>query len=138
MSSKDIHSLVAIEHIYSIELIAMNGEEPGQFIVIDTTLLESTEIVFTSVNEAGDGDFAFQLREGDTDDYATHTLVADKDLLGLNMIIDDANQIFNQGYIGKKRFLSAAINASGVTVGRRVGAIIIADSPHRAPTDINF
>lgn len=137
MSSKDIHSLVAIEHIYSIELIAINGEEPGQFIVIDTRLLESIEVAFTSLNEAGDGSFAFQLRDGDSDDYATHTLVADKDLLGDNMIIDGVNQIFNQGYIGKKRFISAAINATGVTVGRRVGAIVMADSPRRAPININ-
>ncbi len=137
MSSKDIHSLFEIKHIFSIVIIPLDGIFIGTSQVIDTTLLESAEIAFTSLDESGDGSFAFRLREGDTDVYAAHTLVADKDLLGDNMIINGIDQIFNQGYIGKKRFLSAEIDASGVTFGRRVGAIIVADSPRRAPININ-
>lgn len=137
MASKDIHSLLEVQHIFASELINIPGDDPGLFIVIDTALLNSIEIAFTSVNEAGDGSFTFQLRDGESDDFATHILVADKDLLGDIMVIDGANQIFNQGYIGKKRFISAAILASGVTLGRRVGAIVVADTPIRAPININ-
>ena len=137
MSSHDIHSIVNIQHIFLIVLIQVNGVDVGNSKVIDTRFLLSTEFTFTSLNESGYGSFAFRLREGDTDVYAEHTLVADKDLLGDNMVINGVSQIFNQGYIGKKRFLSAEVDATGVTAGRRVGTIMMANTPRRAPININ-
>ncbi len=133
MAAHELHSILLAQYIFQIELLDANGVHSGADIVIDTLGFESIEFIMTSTDSAGDGDFNFVAKEGDTNIFADHTNVFEGDLLGDPMIITLPNQIQQQGYIGKKRFLSANILAFNVTTGRRVGVIVVANAPKHVP-----
>ena len=132
MASKDIHSLLEIDFLFNIDNITSNGIDIGSSIVFDAEGLLSAEFVMVSIDEGGDGTFNFVPKHGDTNVFSQHVNVPANELLGPSLTITQGNTISKQGYIGKKRFLSANIIASGVGEGRNVGVIIVANSPRRA------
>lgn len=135
MPAHEIHSKIVIDYLMRIDLFNSDGIKDGAQLVVDLGGLESVEMIATSTDQSGDGTFDVVMRHGDTDVYTEHLPVdPDGEILGPPALITTGNQLFKQGYAGKKRFLSAEIVAVGVTNGRRLGAILIANSPRHAPT----
>jgi len=132
MTATELHSKVITSFLFRIDQLTSNGVKTDGNLVVDTTGFESVEIVMVSTDDAGDGTFILVVKHGDTNVFSSHTDVLDEDLLGSQLIISSGNEILQQGYIGKKRFLSANIIASGVTSGRHVGVIAVADSPRHS------
>ena len=119
--------------------ITTNATTDGN-IAIDTAGFESVEFIFFNTDDFTDGDYLLNIFDGDTSNPASHTQVS-ATLLTQNapLLIDSsgANQVFKQGYFGKKRFVSVKIVSASVTVGARIGVISILDKVRRAPTPNN-
>lgn len=77
------------------------------------------------------GDATVTLEE--SDDGTTFTDVADADILGSEPTLA-ANNDYQFGYIGSKRYVRAVFSLGGET-NVAVSAMVIAGHPHTAPTD---
>lgn len=138
MAAHEIHSILLADVLFSIELIDSDGTKIGNQLVTDTLGFEAMEFIMASVDEAGDGLFSAIPKHGDTNVFSEHVDVPAEELLGPALFIEGGNKVVQQGYIGKKRFLSANILASVVTSGRRVGVILVSNAPKRAPVNVGI
>ena len=137
MSSREINSIIQQQFVFLIEDILSNGLKPGN-IVFDLAGFESVSFFIFSSDDWTDGVFELVPKHGDVEDTGQHVPVPADDLTNAAISITEHNQFLRIGYVGKKQFISADINVTGVTTGGTVGAIIIANTPRRAPTPLNI
>lgn len=80
-----------------------------------------------------DGTHAIDVQE--SDDNSTFTSVAASELQGTepSIVAADDNKMFVVGYKGTKRYLRAAVTASGTTSGGTYGASFVLANPRNAP-----
>lgn len=81
---------------------------------------------------AGAGDFAIAMQHSDTTTDGDFADVAAKDLLGALPATLEADTIYRQGYIGKKRYVRAVITKAGGT-SIAAGAVFVLGHPAMAP-----
>jgi type 1 fimbria pilin len=80
-----------------------------------------------------DGTHAIDIQE--SDDNATFTSVASSELQGAEPSIGaaDDNKMYVVGYKGTKRYIRAAVTASGTSSGGTYGASVLLANPRVAP-----
>lgn len=81
---------------------------------------------------AGDGDYVVTMQESDTTTDGDFVDVAAKDLLGTLPATLEADKAYQQGYIGKKRYVRAVITKAGGT-SIAAGAVFVLSHPAMAP-----
>ena len=139
MASREIDSRLTPFFVFDVQNITSNTTTLGG-IALDTSGFESVEFIFFNTDDFTDGIYTFDVFDGDTNNAASHTLVSADLLTQFHPILADfngPNQIFKQGYFGKKRFVSAQIISQAVTVGGRLGVVSVLDKVRRAPTPNN-
>jgi len=139
MANSEIHSVVRQGILFTIGGIVANGTFSGDR-TIDLAGLGSAEFLFFNTETPTDGDYVLVPRHGDVFDFAQHTDVPADQLLGPTAVIlnsQGGSQMFRQGYIGKKRFVSVAITATNVTVGADLGVFLLVDTARRAPLGLD-
>lgn len=136
MASREISSRIRPLVVFEITDLTANLTFPGQ-ISIDTSGFESAEFLFFAADNLTDGLYTFEARHGDDAAFGTHVPVPVAELIDIPPPIAILNQLFKVGYVGKKRFLSVDVIASGVTVGGGIGAFVILNTPRHAPTEGN-
>jgi len=137
MANSEIHSVIRQAILFTISDLVSNGTFSGD-LSLDLAGLGSAEFLFFNTTLATDGDFLLVPRHGDTNNFAQHVDVPVDQLVGPSLQIlnsGGASQMFRQGYIGKKRFISVAVTATNVTVGQFIGCFVIVDTGRHTPLD---
>jgi len=127
------HNIKVVPALSSVSVTAT-----GNGLTVDTNGFLSAELIVNT------GIFAFtgtekvsiKLQHGDEDDLADAVDVPAADLLGANIVLDDAADdvsTFRQGYIGKKRYIREVHTIVG-TVAAPIGMEFILGHPKRAAT----
>ncbi len=134
MASREIDSIVFPRIVLNITNITSNGTS-GNNVAVDTSGFESAEYLFFSTVDFTDGDYVLNVFAGSSSNPALHTQVPTDDLTSSDALtITQFDELFRIGYIGKERFVSASIAATNVTVGARIGAFVILNTPRHPPT----
>jgi hypothetical protein len=77
--------------------------------------------------------FTFEVQE--SDDNATFTAAADKDIRGAEPVISTANQVSQVSYIGNKRYIRAVVKTvAGTSPTLDCAAYVVLGHPAIAPT----
>jgi len=134
MTARDLHSITKKQFIFDIIQINSNGSLLGG-ISFDTAGSQSVEVYIFTADDSTDGDHALIIRHGDSEVAATHGTVPQEDLIGPNLEIVGTNSLDSQGYIGKKRFISAEVITSDLTTFGRVGVLVVSDHLRHSETD---
>lgn len=93
-------------------------------------------VVVVQTGAITDGTHTIEVQEsaddGATDPYAA---VADADLQGTEPAIGptDDNKVYEIGYIGRKRYIRAAVTVAGATSGGAYAATVVRGLPRKAP-----
>lgn len=101
---------------------------------VDLSGFNAASVVFSGGAIGGTSpSFAFELQE--SDDNATFTTVADKDLRGAKPVITAANQVSQVAYLGYKRYIRAVLKTvSGTSPTLDCAAHIILGHATSVPT----
>lgn len=101
---------------------------------VDLSGFSAASVVFSNGAIGGTTpSFTFEVQE--SDDNATFTAVADKDLRGVEPVITTATQVSQVGYIGYKRYIRAVLKTVGGTSATLdCAACVILGSPAVVPT----
>lgn len=140
---KDITSIIALLLALNVQVIASDTTTEGN--ILDTALFESIDFAcFTGT--LTDGDYEFQLFEGDAvDDEDNPTSITDEsqvtdtdDLIGALPDFDadtDDNKIEHFGYVGNKRWLQIkVVSTNFASAGAVIGAIATKGTARANPT----
>ena len=102
---------------------------------VDLAGFNSATVVFSNGAIGGTASPTFTFEVQESDDNATFTAVADKDLRGVEPVITAANQISQVSYIGYKRYVRAVLKTvSGTSPTLDCGATVVLGHPANAPT----
>jgi hypothetical protein len=102
---------------------------------VDLTGFNAASVLFSNGAIGGTASPTFTFEVQESDDNATFTAVADKDLRGVEPVITAANQVSQVSYIGYKRYIRAILKTvAGTTPTLDCGATVILGHPGNAPT----
>lgn len=134
---RDLHNNVDIKRVISPVSVADTTAQVGQ--IIDRQGFESLEYVIAigSVADA-DATFTVLLEEGEAANLSDATAVADKDLLGTEVLagfqFDDDNECRKLGYIGNKRYTRLTITPVANASAAVLAAVAVLGHPNLSPT----
>jgi hypothetical protein len=102
---------------------------------VDLSGFSAASVVFANGAIGGTASPTFTFEVQESDDNATFTAVADKDLRGVEPVIAAANQVSQVSYIGYKRYIRAILKiVAGTSPTLDCAAYVILGSPASAPT----
>ena len=101
---------------------------------VDLTGFNAASVVFSNGAIGGTTpSFTFEMQE--SDDNATFTAVAAKDLRGAAPVTTSANQVTQVGYVGYKRYIRAVVKTvAGTTPTLDCAAYVVLGHAGTAPT----
>ena len=130
MAANEIHTVIKKQYMFNLAAINTNGSHLGN-IAFDSAGFESIEIFINSSSTSGDaGVYTLSIRHGDSSDPGSHFPAASADLVGptVSFIGTSINQLLSQGYVGKRRFVSVDIVATGSTSGTVAASFVVANT----------
>jgi len=121
-----------IKPIQSLVPATRNAAANG--IGVDLAGFNAASVVFSSGAIGGTTpSFTFEVQE--SDDNASFTAVADKDIRGVEPVITTANQVSQVAYLGYKRYIRAVVKTvAGTSPTLDCGAQVILGHPTNVPT----
>jgi len=134
---RDLHNNIAPKRAISPVSVSDNTAQVGQ--IIDRQGFNSLEYIIAigSVADA-DATFTVLLEEGDASNLSDAVAVADKSLLGTEVLagfqFDSDNTVRKLGYIGVKRYTRLTITPVNNASAALISAVAVLGHPANAPT----
>jgi hypothetical protein len=99
---------------------------------VDTKGFSAALMIVNTGAVAGDGDYGVAMQHSDTTTDGDFVDVPATDRIGTLPATLVASTVYRQAYVGKKRYLRAAITKTGGT-SIAAGAVFVLGQPHLAP-----
>jgi hypothetical protein len=116
-------------------LVPINRNAAANGAGVDLSGFNGASVLFSSGAIGGTASPTFTFEVQESDDNATFTAVADRDIRGIEPVVTTANQISQVAYLGYKRYIRAALKTvSGTSPTLDCGAVVILGYPATAPT----
>jgi hypothetical protein len=102
---------------------------------VDLAGFNGASVLFSNGAIGGTASPTFTFEVQESDDNATFTAVADKDLRGVEPVITAANQVSQVSYIGYKRYIRGVLKTvTGTSPTLDCSATVVLGRPANAPT----
>jgi hypothetical protein len=102
---------------------------------VDLSGYNAASVVFANGAIGGTASPTFTFEVQESDDNATFTAVADKDIRGVEPVVTAANQVSQVAYLGYKRYIRAVVKTvAGTSPTLDCAAYVLLGHPANAPT----
>ena len=136
MASRDVANNAKCEIALKAQTISTDTTTVGE--TIDTAMFEGI-LLQMMTGTITDGDYEFQLFEGDESDMSDESEVAAGDIIGTlpDWTADtDDDKIAQAGYTGAKRYIRLKVVSTNTSSGGVLAAIVSKELPRHAPASM--